>query len=215
MYLSQLILNPRSKQVQSELGNPYELHRTILTAFPNTLDPNERILYRLEPDFQGEQLTLLVQSINEPNWSALSRDNYLLNDVQVKTFSPTVVNQQIYLFRLLANPTKKIKITSDRPSKRVGLYRQEEQIDWIIRKGNNHGFTIISVNLTQVNHQTAYKKELGRPKKAKLTHQGVRFEGLLEVNDAEKFQEALRNGIGSGKAFGFGLLSIAKNTEPV
>jgi CRISPR system Cascade subunit CasE len=37
----------------------------------------------------------------------------------------------------------------------------------------------------------------------------VLFEGRLEVTDRELFLTALREGIGSGKAFGFGLLSVA------
>ena len=37
----------------------------------------------------------------------------------------------------------------------------------------------------------------------------VLFNGRLEVTDAERFQQTLATGIGSGKAFGFGLLSIA------
>ena len=35
------------------------------------------------------------------------------------------------------------------------------------------------------------------------------FEGRLEVSDSSQFLAALQQGIGSGKAYGFGLLSIA------
>ena len=42
-----------------------------------------------------------------------------------------------------------------------------------------------------------------------LTFKGAIFEGRLEIVDADRFRTALRNGIGPGKAFGFGLLSIA------
>jgi CRISPR system Cascade subunit CasE len=38
----------------------------------------------------------------------------------------------------------------------------------------------------------------------------VQFEGDLEVTDAAAFRAALAQGIGSGKAYGFGLLSIAR-----
>jgi CRISPR-associated protein, Cse3 family len=37
----------------------------------------------------------------------------------------------------------------------------------------------------------------------------VLFTGYLKVTDADRFRTALEHGIGSGKAFGFGLLSIA------
>ena len=38
----------------------------------------------------------------------------------------------------------------------------------------------------------------------------VLFEGELIVTDVEAFRAALVKGIGSGKAYGFGLLSIAR-----
>ena len=37
----------------------------------------------------------------------------------------------------------------------------------------------------------------------------VRFEGLLQVSDPDRFVGAIRSGIGSAKGFGFGLLSVA------
>jgi CRISPR system Cascade subunit CasE len=37
----------------------------------------------------------------------------------------------------------------------------------------------------------------------------VRFDGLLQVADPARLQAALRQGIGSGKGLGFGLLSLA------
>ena len=42
-----------------------------------------------------------------------------------------------------------------------------------------------------------------------MTHLAVRFDGLLRVTDAGDFRETLICGIGPGKAYGFGLLSIA------
>jgi CRISPR system Cascade subunit CasE len=41
-------------------------------------------------------------------------------------------------------------------------------------------------------------------------HQAVTFDGLLRVTDPEALLAALAGGIGSGKGFGFGLLSLAR-----
>ena len=43
-----------------------------------------------------------------------------------------------------------------------------------------------------------------------MTFGAVIFEGVLQVTDAEKFRESLKTGIGTGKAYGFGLMSVAK-----
>jgi CRISPR system Cascade subunit CasE len=40
-------------------------------------------------------------------------------------------------------------------------------------------------------------------------HSAVEFQGALNVTDPAKFHETFTRGIGSAKAFGFGLLVIA------
>ncbi|MEL7170368.1 MAG: type I-E CRISPR-associated protein Cas6/Cse3/CasE, partial [Bacteroidota bacterium] len=45
--------------------------------------------------------------------------------------------------------------------------------------------------------------------KERLGHFGVRFDGVLRVDNSVKVLDALRQGIGPAKAFGFGLLSLA------
>jgi len=42
-----------------------------------------------------------------------------------------------------------------------------------------------------------------------LTFGAILFEGRLRVTDGDLFRTTLQRGIGSGKAYGFGLLSIA------
>lgn len=44
--------------------------------------------------------------------------------------------------------------------------------------------------------------------KNKVSIKGVTYEGILKVYDEEKFKELLVAGIGRGKAYGMGLLTI-------
>ena len=46
MYLSRLILNPRSRQVRSELADLYEMHRTVMQSFAGRLEDDELVLFR-------------------------------------------------------------------------------------------------------------------------------------------------------------------------
>jgi CRISPR system Cascade subunit CasE len=46
-------------------------------------------------------------------------------------------------------------------------------------------------------------------KRSQLTFVSVLFEGRLRVTDPGKFRATLERGVGSAKAYGFGLLSIA------
>jgi CRISPR system Cascade subunit CasE len=218
MYLSQLILNPRSRRVQSEVSNPYELHRTVMQAFPdkNNGGPG-RVLFRLElsPYPESNGLNLLVQSEKEPDWYRLGATNgYFLNipnnNPATKFFDPVFAPGQRLAFRLRANPTIKCKFEGAKNSKRVGLYKEDEQLAWLKRKAEQSGFKVLAVNIMPEGKDQAFGT-IRHPNQTsrRMEFLAVRFEGVLQVTDRDKFLAALQNGIGSGKGLGFGLLSLA------
>jgi CRISPR system Cascade subunit CasE len=216
MYLSRLILNPRSRQVQSEINNPYEMHRTIMRAFPDAeQDSPGRVLFRLETLAQTrpDNLILLVQSENEPDWNWLEKDNdYLLptpeQNPAYKPYQLTLVTGQRLAFRLRANPTIKRKFEGETKSKRVGLYGEEEQMDWLRRKAERGGFAILTA-LPVSEGMVTGRVRRSHQKDHPLKMLAVRFDGLLQVVTPDKFRTTVRQGIGSGKGLGFGLLSLA------
>jgi len=206
MYLSQLFLNPRHRQVQRELSDHYQLHRTIMRAFPPTLPPEERVLHRLELEPYDDQIILLVQSQIFPDWSyLLEKSHYLLDAPRVKSFTLTITAGRELRFRLRANPT--VKTSSNRhPHKktRVPLVHEEKQKAWLVRKGDLHGFQVIHQH---VSHAETY---LGRKKGSQSIQVfTVRYDGILRVTDAEAFTQAVKSGIGPAKSFGCGLISLA------
>ncbi len=213
MYLSQLILNPRSRQVRSEMSNPYEMHRTLMRAFPATENGGPgRVLFRLENHLRTETggLTLLVQSEQAPNWSWLDGlGPYLLSishdNPAIKRFNPTFTTGQRLLFRLRANPTVK------RQGKRRGLYREEEQRAWLNRKAEQGGFAVLAVDIVSEGLVRGKIQHAGQESHS-LRFLAVRFDGLLQVIDPAQLLDTLQQGIGSGKGLGFGLLSVAKGT---
>ncbi|MBO9390923.1 MAG: type I-E CRISPR-associated protein Cas6/Cse3/CasE [Roseiflexus sp.] len=95
--------------------------------------------------------------------------------------------------------------------------REEEQIAWLAHKGEQHGFRLLStsVNPEAPAVQAAKQadehgwRKVTQTQTMHLTFGAVLFTGYLKVTDADRFRTALEHGIGSGKAFGFGLLSIA------
>lgn len=199
MYLSQLILSLRSREARFDLSDRYEMHRTLLRAFPQLLPDDERVLYRVEKHPRLPVVPVLVQSNEQPDWSAaerLQRPGYLYRTPVTRPVAPQVRVGDRYPFRLHANPTVK------RDGKRHALYAEDDLRAWLLRKGQSHGFTVEADQLQVVKMGRTYGK-----KRAQTWH-AVQFDGRLSVTDAEAFLEALLNGIGSAKAFGFGLLSV-------
>lgn len=207
MYLSQLTLNSKSALVMRDLANSYDLHRRIMSGFPRNLLQEERILYRLEVNRREPVLAILVQSSVLPDWYDLSSKNYLLFPAEIKQFNFHFQPEQILRFRLTANPTKRLKNDGKTDGARVGLLREEDQIKWLDRKGNLGGFSVLEVSASKIVNPDGIKEMNGKKHHIRCTQ--VCFNGLLRITDTVKFQQVCISGIGSGKSFGCGLLSIA------
>jgi CRISPR system Cascade subunit CasE len=215
VYLSRLILNPRSRRVQREVADSYQMHRSIMRAFPSELSAGqERVLFRLESSPRNGTLILLVQSRSTPDWCWLAQSNargYLLPvsepNPAMKVFELDPSIGQALAFRLRANPTARRRL-SDGKGKRIGLQREEEQVAWLHRKAQEGGFRVLSVRTGNQDTVTGFMRRNGTPHKLSLL--SVQFDGLLRVSDPDRMRKSVYQGIGSGKAFGFGLLSLAR-----
>jgi len=207
MYLSRLILNPRNRRVQREIAAPYQMHKTLMRGFPNDLDrEQDRVLFRVDND----PLTVLLQSTLEPRWDWLKDDgarNYLLQPPETKSFALNLTSGQTLAFRLRANPTVKRKC-DDGKRRRIGLYREKEQLEWFERKGEHGGFRLLSIRSQNAPDVRGWAHRDDAKHRLKLF--AVRFDGLLQVTDPDRLRESVRRGIGSGKGLGFGLLSLAR-----
>ncbi|MFN5676629.1 MAG: type I-E CRISPR-associated protein Cas6/Cse3/CasE, partial [Roseiflexaceae bacterium] len=90
-----------------------------------------------------------------------------------------------------------------------------EQMEWLVRKGEQAGFELMrdpfavdGYAVTVVDERQEHGQRRNGNSIDKLTHAAVRYDGVLTVTDTIKFQDALRNGIGPAKAYGFGLMSV-------
>ena len=205
MYLTKLTLDPRHPQARRDLADPYEMHRTLTRAYaPDALTPPLRILWRLEPSLRSvPSAVLLVQSNTSADWSVLdSLPGYAL---EIRGNKPVNLNRLIetgacYRFRLLANPT----VT--RAGKRHGLTKEDEQLAWLARQGERQGFALLGCMRGSSERVQSRPGNTGR----RITVQTALFEGALRATDAERLRLAVQNGLGHGKAWGLGLLSLAR-----
>ena len=196
MYLSRLTLNPRTRRVQRELANPYELHRTLMSAFPEDLPEGERVLFRVDVDDHTGVPTVLLQSHGQPDWAWLGdprANGYLLRAPESKPFALTFTPGQTLAFYLRANPTVKHSAPGQRQGRRDPLYQEEDQIAWLERKAAAGGFRLIRVAVlkegntygrqpiekTTENAEGTAEDAEKSSKRRRLTLYAVRFEGLL------------------------------------
>lgn len=240
MHYSRLILNSQSRDVRRDLADSFEMHRTVMSAFPGLTERQRSnpdsgsVLWRVDHDRRSGISMLIVQSEMAPDWQRLQErySDYVasplgsdLPPISTKERHLTFQPGQRLSFRLRANPTKKLKVEGRKNGKRAGLVTREEQIEWLQRKAADEklpsGFRLISVvtliegqTRTEAPSKVATSAVSGGPAIANprrpMTHVAVCFEGELEVVDPAAFQRTLCSGIGSAKGFGFGLLSVAR-----
>ncbi len=206
MYLSKLTLNPRNRLARPDTANPYKMHQTL----SRILEPEKNYLWRLEDTI------LLVQSESKPDWGQLE-PGYLAQASESKVFDlHDFALDRKYRFRLHANPTisKSIpqaerelrKSGKPKTGKREGLYELEDQTAWLKRQASRSGFELLDFMVSN-SDSWRIKKDNNSPP---MTLAIAEFDGHLRITNLETFQTCVQTGLGHGKAFGLGLLSLAR-----
>ena len=201
MYLSQLNLKRLDRGTMKALADVYRLHQLVMKGFV-AYSSTDRVLYRVEPEERNGQVTVLVQSLKMPDWSCFADANSGVASARVKDFSTTFKAGDTFGFRLRANPV----VTRD--GKRHGLIRDESLLEWLGKKEKNIGARFCSVSVIDEGYVTGSK--ISQEKQHRMSLKIARFEGALEVVDPAAFEEIFSSGIGPAKAFGCGLLSLAR-----
>tara|TARA_R110001583_G_scaffold195343_1_gene372007 strand:- start:115 stop:720 length:606 start_codon:yes stop_codon:yes gene_type:complete len=185
--------------------NPYELHRRLWQLFDTDADAERDFLFRVE-QANAVQATVLMQSARPP--SVDEKDAELLAK---KPYTLSLSEGQRLRFLLVANPVKTIRdeqgrvnVKGDVKSCRVPLIREEAQREWLVRKFASIASVeeLLIDNLLPVHFRKHREKRAGKI-------QPVSFQGMLCVQQPESFIQLIKKGIGPGKAFGCGLVSIA------
>ena len=110
-------------------------------------------------------------------------------------------------FRLTANPTRSKKDSADHTARGTlkPCYLEVEQEEWLWAQAAKHGFAVSEGSFAVTRKQTYHFKKNGtRP----VTLLAVTYEGILQVTDPEAFKALLCEGVGRGKAYGLGLMTI-------
>ena len=221
MMLSRLLLNPQSRDVQRVLGDSHFLHVRVMAMFPDHVGTAARaalgVLHRLDRSEHGDVLALLVQSKDRPSPARLPvgfLDSRIGDDALATTdLSPVLEAIEVgaqFRFRLRANATRRIDTKSApdgsrRNGRRVPVRGDEGRLRWILSRLEANGMHLLGAC-----EQRPDGRSDGQANHAVRTHEGCVFDGMLQIVEAKRARHALATGIGPAKAYGFGLLSLAR-----
>ncbi len=200
MYLSKILITG------SACRNPYEIHRALWKLFPADAEAARDFLFRVERSDRNHA-EVLMQSDRQPETST---DGARI--LASKEYPLSFQAGQCFRFLLVANPVKTINDEMGRKDAegetkkcRVPLIREDDQRAWITRKYE----IVASLDSLIIDPVLPLRFRKSKEDRAGKI-QPVKFQGILTVEKPEAMIELVQNGIGPGKAFGCGLLSLAK-----
>lgn len=184
-----------------KIKDPYSLHKIIYGLFEDVRSEAEKqtsapsgIIYADKGgDFHARKI--LILSNRKPHQTPQ------FGEVETKPIYPNFLAHEYYTFEITLNPSKRDKHTS----KIVAIRGCHEIEEWFkVRALKSWGFSVHPKNLqTEQISVQAFEKN-GQT----ITHGSATLKGTLTVTDQKCFAQSFTQGIGRGRAFGFGLLQI-------
>ncbi|MFD7923502.1 type I-E CRISPR-associated protein Cas6/Cse3/CasE [Streptomyces sp. NPDC059740] len=205
--IARIHLNPHSRDVQRDLRDATEMHRTLMRMVPDGLGASPRsqagLLYRL--DETDTTSTLLVQASRlDP---AGLPAGYGQTDLKSLTPMFTALRKGLAVrYRIVLNPTKRERLPLEAKGKRGRIVPLSgaDADQWWLRRAADSGLQVHV--LTPTNMPPVRSR---RQTPDGMRHSLIRYDGTATITDPDALHEAVLAGIGRGKPYGAGLLSLA------
>lgn len=187
------VMVDKRQAARQRLSDSYAWHKALWRAFPGK--DGRDFLWRVEDHDEAFRAYIVSPDAPEPQpWGKW----------QSKPIAEGFLDHARYRFKVRVNPVMRRK--SD--GRRLGLFVPEKIAAWFERRAAEAGFAIDRVVYGPALDQPFFKD--GR----RGLHRAVDLEGVLRVEDAERFRTAFQKGLGPAKAFGFGLFVLQPITTP-
>ena len=205
MYLSRVKLDISNRKTMMAMASPNLFHGAVENAFTGE---RKRNLWRIDT-LRGCPY-LLILSPDRPDLSDIAAQFGFIApqiDAEIKNYRPLldrIENNSHWHFKLTANPVKSVSAKErGEIHAHVTPYYQKK---WLLDRAEKHGFLLREDEFDVVHSQWyTFQKGINRAVLFAAT-----YEGGLTVTDSDLFRDVLINGIGHGKAYGMGLMTIVR-----
>ncbi|MEV6527896.1 type I-E CRISPR-associated protein Cas6/Cse3/CasE [Longispora sp. NPDC051575] len=207
-WLTRLVPDPRSRSVASEIRDAVRLHKRVMTLVPDGLGDKARqqtgVLYRVDND------AILVQTGLPPDTSTLPA-GYQDRRVSDLTALLDALRPGLFVrYRLAGNAVRRLgrNTTAGRPGQALSL-KGHEAATWWAERAERCGLGLHTLDSVPETTMTGKRDE-----ETRVLHAVTRYDGLAVITDPEALRNAITTGVGRGKSYGCGLLSIAPARRP-
>lgn len=204
LHLTQILVSYEDAVRLLRIRDTYDWHQRVWQAFSGRENQPRNFLIRVDRKEETYRVLILSPTVpTKPDWCPTACFG-------TKPIPDHYFGHSRYRFSLLANPTRKVRSNASgertKNGRRVPITQREDLVAWLQRKAGDGGFAVDEETLRSIPRGREF---FNKDARAHGTHCAVEFLGVLTVNDPVRFRAAVAAGIGSAKAFGFGLLVLA------
>lgn len=228
MYLTRCEINPVARGARKLLSSPQAMHAAVLASFHAGSGDVGRVLWRVDQDRKHTWLYLvssaepdLTHLIDQAGWP--TTQTWQTRDYE--TLLARLEAGQEWAFRLRANPTRSVRDGTDQGrGKRVAHVTVAQQMDWLVRRAPGLGIdlgkqeeprlVLSGRGVDQFRRRADGPERGGSSSWGQVTVAWAQFDGTLTVVDPDLLRAVLTGGVGSAKAYGCGLLTLARAAAP-
>lgn len=177
------------------------------------MDPGdgEAVLYVVSPE--QPDFTHLIEQAGWPTLTTWESREY-------EPLLDRLAAGQRWAFRLTANPVRSRPLKEGAPSQRFGHVTVSQQQAWLVSRAGRSGFELPPVSGPDgeeraENGLVVRNRSVDRFRRGEgtVTLSRATFEGHLVVIDPAALRSTLTGGLGSAKAYGCGLLTLAPSSS--
>ena len=162
-----------------------------------------------EPGWNENGQVLIIQSREKPNWSGVDQSYLIEGSAETKDVSGifgAIEDGNLLRFRIMLNARHRISQGIGVRGKHAVAVQTPNVIDWFSKRQSQLGFTLARegderVALDVMRYRSVRVK--GREKMPVCL-----VNGTMQVVDTAAFERSVRSGVGRGRSYGCGLVSV-------
>ena len=216
VWLTRIVPDPRSGDARRDTAGTegaIHLHRRLMSLYPPDIGPDARaglgVLFRLEDTPTGSHI--LLQSTHQPDLAKLPT---AYGTADTRTLDPLLDALRPGLpirYRCVASAVRKPGATTR------ALYNLPPVValsgaaadEWWTRQATTAGLTPHTLHSAPLDAVQGQRGRHGPAAEQRVRHARTRFDGTATITDPDLLRTKITEGVGRGKSYGCGLLSVA------
>ncbi|MDT0300835.1 type I-E CRISPR-associated protein Cas6/Cse3/CasE [Streptomonospora wellingtoniae] len=208
VWLTRIRPDLRRREARRDLASAVGMHHRLMSLFPDDTDDARRsfgVLFRVEDTETAPQI--LLQSTTAPQLERLPADYATTQIREITPLLQALAHGRRVHYRIAANPIRRPGRTTrqEHGAPAVVPLSGKAAEQWWLTQSEAAGIKVETLHARPLD---AARGERAQDKR-RIRHARTLFEGTAHIDDADLLRQRTVEGIGRGKAYGCGLLSLA------